>query len=30
MENEELIKQCAEKAQKWLSPAYDADRKSVV
>ncbi len=25
MENEELIKQCTEKAQKWLAPEYDAE-----
>lgn len=31
MENQELIKQVTEKAEKWLTPAYDAeDRKSVV
>lgn len=30
MENEELIKQCAEKAQKWLSPAYDAETQAEV
>ena len=34
MENQELIKQVTEKAQRWLTPAYDAetqaDRKSVV
>ena len=30
MENEELIKQCAEKAQKWLTPAYDADTQAEV
>ena len=24
MENEELIKQVTEKAEKWLTPAYDA------
>ncbi len=30
MENEELIKQCAEKAQKWLTPAYDAETQAEV
>ena len=30
MENEELIKQCAEKAQKWLAPAYDAETQAEV
>ena len=25
MENEELIKLCTEKAQGWLTPAYDAE-----
>lgn len=25
MENEELIKQVTEKAEKWLTPAYDAE-----
>ncbi len=30
MENEELIKQCTEKALKWLTPAYDADTQAEV
>ena len=30
MENEELIKQCTEKAQAWLSPAYDAETQAEV
>ena len=30
MENEELIKACTEKAQQWLTPAYDAESQSVV
>ena len=30
MENEELIRQCAEKAQKWLTPAYDAETQAEV
>lgn len=25
MENQELIKQVTEKAEKWLTPAYDAE-----
>ena len=25
MENQELIKQVTEKAQRWLTPAYDAE-----
>ena len=27
MENEELIKQVTEKAEKWLTPAYDAEHR---
>ena len=30
MENEELIKQCTEKAQKWLAPEYDAETQAEV
>ncbi|WP_297273677.1 phospho-sugar mutase [uncultured Bacteroides sp.] len=30
MENEELIKQVTEKAQKWLTPAYDAETQAEV
>ena len=30
MENEELIKQVTEKAEKWLSPAYDAETQNEV
>lgn len=30
MGNEELIKQCTEKAQKWLTPAYDAETQAEV
>ncbi len=30
MENEELIKACAEKAQQWLTPAYDAETQAEV
>ena len=30
MGNEELIKQCTEKAQQWLSPAYDAETQAEV
>ncbi|MCR8918348.1 MULTISPECIES: phospho-sugar mutase [Bacteroides] len=30
MENEELIKQCTEKAQSWLTPAYDAETQAEV
>ena len=30
MGNEELIKLCIEKAQKWLTPAYDADTQAEV
>ena len=30
MENQELIKQVTEKAQKWLSPAYDANTQAEV
>ena len=30
MENEELIKQCTEKAQKWLAPEYDAETQTEV
>lgn len=30
MENEELIKQCTEKATKWLSSAYDAETQAEV
>ena len=27
MGNEELIKQCTEKAMNWLTPAYDAEHR---
>lgn len=27
MENQELIKQVTEKAEKWLTPAYDAETR---
>lgn len=30
MENEELIKMCSDKAQKWLTPAYDAETQAEV
>lgn len=30
MENEELIKQCTKKAQKWLAPEYDAETQAEV
>ncbi len=30
MENQELIKQVTEKAEKWLSPAYDAETQAEV
>ena len=30
MENEELIKLCSDKAQKWLTPAYDAETQAEV
>ena len=30
MENEELIKLCTEKAQGWLTPAYDAETQAEV
>lgn len=30
MENDELIKLCTEKAQKWLTPAYDAETQAEV
>ena len=30
MENEELIKQCTETAQKWLAPQYDAETQAEV
>ena len=30
MENEELIKQCTETAQQWLTPAYDAETQAQV
>ena len=30
MENEELIKACTEKAQQWLTPAYDAETQAEV
>ena len=30
MENQELIKQCTEKAQKWLAPEYDAETQAEV
>ena len=30
MENEELIKACIEKAQQWLTPAYDAETQAEV
>ena len=30
MENQELLKQVTEKAQKWLSPAYDANTQAEV
>ena len=30
MGNEELIKLCIEKAQKWLTPAYDAETQAEV
>ena len=30
MGNEELIKLCTEKAQKWLTPAYDAETQAEV
>ena len=30
MENEELIKACKEKAQQWLTPAYDAETQAEV
>ena len=30
MENLELIKEVTEKAQKWLSPAYDAETQAYV
>ena len=29
MENQELIKQVTEKAEKWLTPAYDAETDRV-
>ena len=29
MENQELIKQVTEKAEKWLTPAYDAETQSL-
>ena len=28
MENQELIKQVTEKAEKWLTPAYDAETQA--
>ena len=28
MENEELIKQVTEKAEKWLTPSYDAETQA--
>ena len=28
--DQELIKQCTEEAQKWLSPAFDADTQAEV
>ena len=30
MENQELIKQVTEKAEKWLTPAYDAETQAEV
>lgn len=30
MENEELIKQVTEKAEKWLTPAYDAETQAEI
>ena len=30
MENQELIKQVTEKAQRWLTPAYDAETQAEV
>ena len=30
MENNELIKFCTEKAQNWLTPAYDAETQAEV
>ena len=30
MENNELIQQCTEKAQTWLTPAYDAETQAEV
>ena len=30
MENNELIKQCTEKAQTWLTAAYDAETQAEV
>ena len=30
MGNEELIKQCTEKAMNWLTPAYDAETQAEV